>query len=240
MKTLVRSILLTSLVLLVPIVPFLLFDTPLAERIEHWTEMVSAAPDDHGHLPAQPARSVVAAAVVGLLAVDILLPIPSSVVGTLAGSQLGVVAGTAATWLGLTLGSVAAFAMARRWGRPLALRFCAAADLDRMEAVGDRCGPLAIVAFRAVPVLAEASVLLLGLHRLSWRRFVLPLSAGNLGIALAYAALGHVATEQHWLAPALAVSAALPLLLVGVVKRLLPKETRDTNDSVNQAAQRLP
>ena len=44
------------------------------------------------------------------------------------------------------------------------------------------------------------------------------LALANLGVALAYAALGHVAAQHGWLPFALGASAALPLLLTGVAK----------------------
>ena len=77
-----------------------------------------------------------------------------------------------------------------------------------MEAVADRYGPLFLVLARGVPVFAEASVLLMGLHRLSWRRFLPVVVASNLGIAWAYSALGTWAADREWLPMALGVSVA--------------------------------
>ncbi len=87
------SLLLVSVVLLVVVAPFLAFGPQLEGAVSDW-------------LAARPDPWILAGAVVGLLAVDILLPIPSSVVGTLAGAELGVFGGMAATWLGLTLGAI--------------------------------------------------------------------------------------------------------------------------------------
>ena len=72
---------------------------------------------------------------------------------------------------------------------------------------------------RAVPVLAEASVLLVGIHNLSWRRFLPPVILSNLGIALAYAKFGEFAERNGWLPLALGMSIALPLLLTVVARR---------------------
>jgi membrane protein DedA with SNARE-associated domain len=200
MRPLMRPLFLIVFVLLVPILPFLVFGEPF----EAWPALWQDAP---------PSRSVLAALTVGLLALDILLPVPSSVVNTLAGAQLGAPLGTAVCWLGMSLGAVLGFILARYGGRPLAERFCKAEQLRQMERLSFRYGPGILVLFRAVPVLAEASVLLVGLNRLTWRRFLPPVMLSNLGIALAYAWFGHYAGERQWLPLALGIAVALPLLL---------------------------
>jgi hypothetical protein len=69
-----------------------------------------------------------------------------------------------------------------------------------------------------VPVLAEASVLLLGMHGLSWRRFLPPVLLSNLGLALAYAAFGELAEKYSLLPLALGVSIALPVVMVALFR----------------------
>ncbi len=49
----------------------------------------------------------------GLLASDILLPIPSSIVGTLLGARLGFWAGLIAIWTGLMAGNILGYLLAR-------------------------------------------------------------------------------------------------------------------------------
>ncbi len=201
-----RSLLIVMLALLVPIVPFLWFGTELEARIEAW-------------LSPPPSPAVLAAAVAGVLAVDVFLPVPSSAVSTLGGAKLGVAAGTAASWLGLSLGGIIAFALARWLGQPLARRLAGEDELARMEQWTTRLGPTAVVLARAVPVLAEASVLFLGATRLSWSRFLPPLLASNLGIALAFSAFGRWAERYQILPLALAISIALPVLIATMMKR---------------------
>jgi uncharacterized membrane protein YdjX (TVP38/TMEM64 family) len=200
MRPLMRPLFLIVFVLLVPILPFLVLGQPF----EAWPAVWQQSP---------PSRVVLATLAVGLLASDILLPVPSSVVNTLAGSQLGAPLGTAVCWLGMSLGSMLGFALARYGGRPLAERFCKPEQLRQMEQLSFRYGPGILVLFRAVPVLAEASILLVGLHGLSWRRFLPPVLLSNLGIALAYAWFGQYAAQRQWLPLALGIAVAVPLLL---------------------------
>ncbi|WP_182870042.1 TVP38/TMEM64 family protein [Stieleria mannarensis] len=210
MRELFRTLPLMCVVLLVPVLPFLLF----GGQLETWLRGVAEDP---------PSVAATAALVIGLLATDILLPIPSSVVSTMSGWQLGWWRGTLATWVGMNLGAVIGFALARRWGQPFALWFSSGEDLDRMREVSQRYGPLVLVLTRAVPVFAEASVLISGIHRLSWRRFLPAILLSNLGIAIAYSALGEYAQRHQWLPFALGASIGLPVLIAAAAKRWLPE-----------------
>jgi len=216
MSDLVRWSIAVILVLLAPVVPFLLFGEWAEARIEAWLDETLS-----------PVST--AAIVIGALASDILLPVPSSFVSTLAGSRLGLLAGTGVNWLGMTAGASIGFALARWLGRPLAARFTSAADLARMEALAERGGPTVLVLTRPLPVLAEASVLLLGAIGLSWRQFLPVVLLANLGLAAAYAALGYWAHEQGNLPVALAASVVLPVLATVVARRWLPARQSTAN-----------
>jgi uncharacterized membrane protein YdjX (TVP38/TMEM64 family) len=214
MRTLVRLLLLLALVLLVPVLPFLLCGPALEAWMSDWL-----------HHWATPGRT--AGLVIGLLATDILLPVPASLVSTLGGARLGWAAGTLASWTGMTCGACLGFALARWGGRPLVERWVSAQDQQQLAELSHRVGPALLVVTRAVPILAEAAVLLLGLQGLAWSRFLPPIVCSNLGIALAYSAFGRLAAAEHWLPLALGISLALPLLLVTLTRRWLRSAARD-------------
>lgn len=209
MRELFRTLPLMCVVLLVPVLPFLAF----GGRLDQWLRGLSEQ---------SPSATITFALVVGLLATDILLPIPSSVISTMSGWQLGWFLGTLATFVGMNIGAAIGFALARRYGRPFALWFSKGEDLQRMRLVSDRYGPAVLVLTRAVPVFAEASVLIAGIHRLSWRRFLPAVGLSNLGIAIAYAAFGDYAERNQWLPLALGVAIAAPVLVAAIAKRWLP------------------
>ena len=137
-----------------------------------------------------PSPAVLSALVIGLLASDILLPIPSSLVSTAAGAQLGIVGATLASWLGMTVGACLGFALARQYGRSVAARFASVDDLDKLDSLAARHGATIVVATRALPVLAEAAVLVVGTTRMAWRPFLIATVLSNFGIAAVYATLG--------------------------------------------------
>jgi uncharacterized membrane protein YdjX (TVP38/TMEM64 family) len=209
MKELLRGALVIAAVLLVPIVPFLLYGG-LEDRVLGWIDEPPAS------------RAAVAALVVGTLAGDILLPVPSSAVSTYSGAHLGWLLGTVASWLGMTCGATIGFALARTLGRPLAERFASPEDLARTERLSRRFGTAVLVVTRPLPVLAEATVLLVGVSQLSWRRFFVAVGLSNLGIAAAYAVFGQFALEQGSLAAALIASVVLPVVAMFVVRWFLP------------------
>ncbi|PHS13752.1 MAG: DedA family protein [Blastopirellula sp.] len=202
------QLLILFLILLVPTLPFLLFGHGIEQYFENWQQH-------------PPSASVSAAVVFGLLASDILLPVPSSLVSTLGGSQLGWLWGTVVSFAGLNVGAVLGFWLARKFGPRLAQRFAAREDLAAMQKFSEKYGSILIVLTRALPILAEATVLLMGLNQLSWRRFLLPALLANLGIALGYSIFGEVAAEQEWLLIASAISVALPFGIAVVIRRLL-------------------
>lgn len=205
MRELQRVLLLLALVVVVPILPFLAFGQPMSEAVSQWLER-------------GPSKSTVALAIVLLLGTDVFLPVPSSVVSTWGGASLGVFAGTVASWIGMSLGAAIGFWVARRWGRAVAVRLAGHEQLARMDRLSQRMGPVILVVTRTIPVLAEASVLLLGIHRLPWREFLPAVLLANLGIALGYSAFGQLAEENHWLVVALCISAALPLALTALLR----------------------
>jgi uncharacterized membrane protein YdjX (TVP38/TMEM64 family) len=210
MRKLLRPLAILSLVLLVPALPFLGFGDRLDQMVESW-------------LDPPPPPSAIALMTVALLSSDILLPIPSSLVSTFAGAQLGILAATAVSWLGMTLGAMLGFFLARVWGRALAVRFTSLDDLQRIDRLGQDYGVWMLIATRPLPLLAEAAVLLAGLSGLSWRWFLMCVMLSNLGIALVYSFLGRLANAQGHLPLALLASIALPLLATTIARRRLRK-----------------
>lgn len=225
MRELIRTLPLMCVVLLVPVLPFLVFGS----RMELWLRGVADDP---------PSDFATALIVIGLLATDILLPIPSSVISTLSGWQLGWWRGTLATWVGMNLGAVIGFALARTWGQPFALYFSKPGNLARMQRISDRFGPMILVITRAMPVFAEASVLISGMHALAWRKFLPAIVLSNLGISVAYCAFGEYAQKNQWLPLALGVSIAIPVVIAGVAGKWLPgiDETDEADDPSNDQA----
>ncbi|MEX0937893.1 MAG: VTT domain-containing protein [Pirellulales bacterium] len=205
MRALIKPALLVAIALTVIVLPFLIFGELYQETLAAWRT-------------SPPPPLTLGLLVVGLLATDILLPVPSSPVSTLAGAELGIWWGAAASWLGMTAGATLGFALARAIGWPLAARMSDRRDLVTSVRMSRRYGAAVLVLFRAVPILAEATVLLMGALRMPWRRFLPPVMAANLGISLAYAGLGQAARAYDLLPAAIVLSIAVPLAIATIIR----------------------
>ena len=179
-----RGLLIIAAAVCIPLVPFFIIGEMPGER---WL----SATDDHAWL--------FALAGAGLLASDIVLPIPSSIVGTMLGARLGFAAGFLATFAGLMTGQVIAYA-ASRW-------------LLRRESGDLPVAPtmMAIFLSRPVPVLAEAMAMAAGASNLRWGQFLLACGSGNLVYALALALNGAELVPRAMLGPGLLLPMLLPV-----------------------------
>lgn len=135
------------------------------------------------------AGALPAALGVGLLVVDVALPIPSSLVMITHGALFGLVLGTALTLLGAMGAALLGFAVGRRGGRLLD-RFVSAAERERADRLLERWGTLAVLVTRPVPILAETTVLMAGASRMGWRELAAAALVGSVPQALLYAAAG--------------------------------------------------
>jgi uncharacterized membrane protein YdjX (TVP38/TMEM64 family) len=172
MRWTILSLILGAMVL----VPFLLFENQFN---------AFAAELARGEGP----RSLAAGGIFGLLALDVFLPVPSSIVSTAAGVLLGLVGGAAVVFAGMMTACLIGYYLGAR-GSGLARRLVGADGLARAAELARRHGDWALVGCRPVPVLAEASIVFAGLIRAPFGRFVGLTAASNLGISVGYAAIG--------------------------------------------------
>jgi uncharacterized membrane protein YdjX (TVP38/TMEM64 family) len=140
-----RWALLWVLLIALVLVPFLLFE-------EQFNAVAAQATrgDATGWLAA--------GSIIALLALDVFLPIPSSIVSTAAGVLLGLWRGVAVVWIGMMLTCVLGYAFGSR-ASGAARRLVGTKSLDHAEHLVRRYGDWTIVLCRPVPVLAEVSVI---------------------------------------------------------------------------------
>ena len=204
MRRATRLLLVLVLVaVLVPLVPFLLFGTRLDRVVAGW-------------LDPPPSPAMVALVEIAVLACDLLLPVPSSVVATYGGARLGVVPGTLCAWLGMTIGALVGWWLGRKLGGG-ALEQLDAEDRKAIARGHEHLGPLLVVLTRPLPLLAEASALAAGGTGMPLSTFLPAAAIGNAVIAAAWSALGALGREE--LSLAMLVALVVPVALVwGVVR----------------------
>lgn len=163
MKQTLRVTLLVVVALLMPIIPFVMIGELPGER---WL----SASDDNAWLFALTGG--------GLLMLDVVLPIPSSIIIALLGTRLGFVAGWLSAWIGLTIGNLVGYGIGRLWPHKIAPEFPDSPTLA------------ALFVSRPVPIIAEASVIAAGAARTNvWQVFAV-CAAGNLIYTAILAASG--------------------------------------------------
>lgn len=152
-----------------------------------------------------------AAAVFGLLASDLLLPVPSSVVLSAAGMALGWLPAALAGCGGMLAGNLAGYWLCRLAGRRAFERLVKADEAAEFGRWLDRWGPAALVISRLVPVMAETLSCLAGAARMSFGRFLGALCLGTVPYAVFFAVLGEklgrVLERPGWV---LLISLAIP------------------------------
>ncbi|MCA0940083.1 3-dehydroquinate synthase [Salipiger pacificus] len=159
------------------------------------------------------------ALIVAALALDVVLPVPSSVVNVSAGTLLGVAWGTFACWIGMTLSCLLGYWIGATGGSRALGRLLGRDFLARSAEVSERIALGSVLMMRAVPVLAETSTIAAGVAGLPLRKFLGVVALANLGIAAAYASLGALALEVDSFL--LALCAALALPVAGMAGRIL-------------------
>jgi uncharacterized membrane protein YdjX (TVP38/TMEM64 family) len=179
-----RTALILTLIVLVPIIPFAILGELPGES---WLD------EQQGSL-------AIGSLGAGLLAADVFLPIPSTVVGSLLGLRLGFVLGALWAWSGLFTGNLLGYLAGR-----LALRKAG------LELPAWHTG-LALFVTRPIPILAEAVAIAAGAGRVPIATFVVASLTGNAVFAIVLAASGTALVSEHWAGIGLAAPMALPAL----------------------------
>ncbi len=143
-----------------------------------------------------------AAVVVGLLVVDLALPVPSSLVMVLSGAAFGVPGGALLALVGSIGGEWIGFELARRYRHRATAHLMGEADLAELDGSFRRHGALAVALTRALPVFMETMSLVAGLSTMPRRTFLAASVLGTAPVAAAYAYAGAMARETGSLLPA--------------------------------------
>lgn len=131
---------------------------------------------------------------VGLLIVDVFLPVPSSLVMLAHGALFGTVLGTLLSLIGSTGAASVGFAIGRA-NRITLSRYITAEEQARAEVLFRRWGWMAIVVSRPIPMLAEAMVIVAGTSSMPWSVLLASTIAGVLPASFLYALTGAYAVQ---------------------------------------------
>jgi len=150
-----------------------------------------------------------AATIVALLAADLFLPIPSSIVMVLSGAAFGVWGGAALALVGSVGGEWLGFELVRKYGRRASAAIVGDEEIDRLARVFARHGAAAIAVTRALPVVMETMSVVAGLSAMTRRTFLVASLAGTAPIVIVYAYAGKVSRDTGSTLPAIIMLVAV-------------------------------
>ena len=150
-----------------------------------------------------------AVAVVSLLALDVFLPVPSSVIMVLSGALFGVVPGALLALVGSVSGEWFGFELVRRYGQRMATALIGEHEADRFYGFFERHGIMAIIVTRPLPIVMETFSVIAGLSHMSRGASLAASLAGTAPIVFVYAYAGAVSREAGSLVPAAVILAAV-------------------------------
>lgn len=156
-------------------------------------------------------------ALIGLMILHNVVPVPAELIAVTAGATLGLLPGVLVVWVGAMIGAALAFWVARRFGRGALAGSRSAVHLtrlDRFVATGDWHGMIAV---RLLPIVAFNLVnYASGLADVPWGRFLWTTAVGIVPITVVSVAAG---AGLQMVGFGQAVAAIGALALVGLVWR---------------------
>ncbi|HEY0966509.1 MAG TPA: VTT domain-containing protein [Opitutaceae bacterium] len=148
---------------------------------------------------------------IGLLVVDLFLPVPGTVVMSALGYMYGTLMGGAVSATGSFLSGLLAYFLCRKLGRRAAIRLAGEKDLVKGEKLFAHSGGWLVAFSRWLPVFPEVIACMAGLTRMPPAAFMTALACGSVPMGFTYAAIGNLGVESP--GAALALSAVVPLAL---------------------------
>lgn len=153
--------------------PFLAEDTPFLLSQKKW---------------------LAALAGIGLLVVDVVAPVPSSIIMVANGILFGVVGGTLLSMVGGFGAALIGYWIGTR-GESVGKRWLGVETLARSNAFFLKFGMMAVIVSRPIPILAEAVSIIAGISGMPPRKFFPAVLLGLLPTAIIYAVAGAYALD---------------------------------------------
>lgn len=201
----IKWILLTIAIITLLLIPFILF----GDSLDNWTNIF---------FQSEPSKLIASIVIGSLLSIDIVAPVPSSILSTAGGYFLGFIGGTFISLIGMTISCLIGYWIGDKFGRPAAERFADSKEISRFESLQKKYGDWIIIISRSVPVLAETSVLFAGMGHMKFNRFMLMAIISNLGISVVYAAVGAYSAHINSFLFAFAAAILFPGIMIVILK----------------------
>lgn len=159
--------------------------------------------------------------IVFFLVIDLVLPMPSTVLMTFSGVFYGFFIGTLINITGSFLASLAGFVITRKLGGTRLL--IDATEKRSMDEWFIKWGEGILVLSKMVPIISETMACFAGLTSISGRKFIILSLLGIIPVSVYYAYVGSTSQNfSEWLLP-LFFGIAIPILIWTILKRSIER-----------------
>ena len=156
---------------------------------------------------------------IGLLVLDILLPVPATGVMAALGKIYGIIGGTLAGAAGTGIAGLVGYGMARLAGKHGSRWVASGREIERFRHFFDRWGGYAVIISRAMPVMPEVITILAGLSGMRFYHFAAALMAGAFPVAFFFAWIG--AYPGFSSTTGIIIATLIPLLIWPIFNRMV-------------------
>ncbi|MFO7928677.1 MAG: VTT domain-containing protein [Candidatus Humimicrobiaceae bacterium] len=129
----------------------------------------------------------------GFLGIDVILPVPSTVIFTLAGNILGIYLGMLSITVGMLICSVAGYILGYYSEKSFLKKLISKKDRKKMQLWNLKSGHWLIIISKGLPIVNESLCLTCGLTKMSFKKYITFSFAGILPLAFAYSFFGSIA-----------------------------------------------
>ncbi len=146
-----------------------------------------------------------------LLAGDLVLPVPGTIVISALGYIYGAFLGGVVAAAGLTVAGMLGYGLGRLFGERFARRWLGDLDFEKGKLLFAKGGGWVVALSRALPVLPEVVSCTAGLVRMPFKRFMTALACGSVPMGFLFAAIGQAGHDTP--GGAFALSLLVPAVL---------------------------
>lgn len=151
-------------------------------------------------------------AIIGLMVLHTLVPLPAELLALAAGMTLGPFWGFVTTWVGAMLGAYLGFFLARALGRPVMQCLSSSPRLERLQWKLQHAGIPLLLAIRLLPIISFNLInYALGLTTISWWRFTWTTGTGIVPVTVFVVIFGAHLGDWRVLALMLCMAVAIGL-----------------------------
>ncbi|WP_298773257.1 VTT domain-containing protein [uncultured Shewanella sp.] len=151
-----------------------------------------------------------------ILSINVILPVPDNLASVFATSHFNHFLAPMIICIGLTISSMVGYWLGSTLHKITSQHKSNYPMTDKTKKSAHSASIIMLILFRAIPVLAEISVITAGIIRLPFKQFIWLIILSNIGLAFAYNQLGVLASSSHSILFLIIASTLLPSSIIAI------------------------